>query len=775
MEVLPLERGGAQQEWRALLERRLPLIKGFADMTVTYVLSREWQDLFSIYLFRLHPLPHCSDEVGYSFLGFVVGGTPSGSSCSPEAPASSQAQFALVLLLAASVAQGIAVTLMTRSHYIAEQVASISGMCVGWGAGDALIRFWLEQVDLAQPVVTPKPRPTPTVSAAPAGAPAPVIVDVPSPEAATPRLLAAAEAYEGPLASLLVEDVHMAGVVFALGWSIIAALLIILLQPLVRNKLSFGEGFVPDALEECAFALWSLSTRALTTSVMMLWAYVSKTNLESGLLPEQKGGELHWRLLLLWALCLTFAGAFATVYLLRWRQALDDTEEERSSSPVSNSSPVSERSPSSSPTGVDELPSSGVPSDALPRQQADPPPTRSVTVHSPRADQSEDSHRSKSLGPKRHVSSAPADQPVLEGKPTAAAPERSQYQRLQDEDDEIYTDEQHDDNGRPLDSAAALFREQPTKACVPHGCATSEPPASTINQEALRSDAPPPRSKWLPWRSSARIVRSMHTAQDKVWSDAYMSGAMYPTASASPRSPPPALDRGSKPAEHLRDSSLAERAQLVLSHACPASAGEAWRQALRAAGVQVLLLMEKVLAWLAGCSWTDVFFAAAAKPSVWLTFKDLLLAFGLTAIALVWIFLAGRTLQIHGNVDRHTVESYFMVNSASFFVGWSWVVVLRDLSAVFGQSEFRAQGAAGALAQVFGLETAATVRAAEEGAFLKALGGMIIFGPVLTGMPRHDANTRGTSRDRRWGLDLVLSPTCPHTLAHSDLCPLAGQ
>ena len=33
---------------------------------------------------------------------------------------------------------------------------------------------------------------------------------------------------------------------------------------------------------EMTFALWSLTTRALTTSVLMLWTYVSATNLVEG-------------------------------------------------------------------------------------------------------------------------------------------------------------------------------------------------------------------------------------------------------------------------------------------------------------------------------------------------------------------------------------------------------------------------------------------------------------------------------------------------------------
>ena len=93
-----------------LLQARLPLVKGFMDMTTTYVLSREWQDLLSMYIFRLHPLPHCSQEntVRYSFLGLVArrGIDDDRPGCSAEASAWTQGLFAILLLLAAAALQG---------------------------------------------------------------------------------------------------------------------------------------------------------------------------------------------------------------------------------------------------------------------------------------------------------------------------------------------------------------------------------------------------------------------------------------------------------------------------------------------------------------------------------------------------------------------------------------------------------------------------------------------------------------------------------------------
>jgi hypothetical protein len=50
------------------------------------------------------------------------------------------------------------------------------------------------------------------------------------------------------------------------------------------------------------------------------------------------------------------------------------------------------------------------------------------------------------------------------------------------------------------------------------------------------------------------------------------------------------------------------------------------------------------------------------------------------------VLAGGRlTIESGATVERETVESYFIVNSASFFVGWAWVVALRDIAAVSNQ------------------------------------------------------------------------------------------
>ena len=62
-----------KKQFEKMVKKQIAGVTSFLDGLVVYVLSREWHDLFSIYIFRLLPLPHCSDEVGvrFGFFGFV--------------------------------------------------------------------------------------------------------------------------------------------------------------------------------------------------------------------------------------------------------------------------------------------------------------------------------------------------------------------------------------------------------------------------------------------------------------------------------------------------------------------------------------------------------------------------------------------------------------------------------------------------------------------------------------------------------------------------------
>ena len=644
-------------EYTRRLVSRLPLVKGFLDMTVTYVLSRQWQDLLSIYLFRLHPLPHCSPhDVGYSFLGLVMrGDIGDRPGCSVDADASTQAIFAVGLLLFASAVQGATTKLTQGAPHINDQITSIAGMCVGWGAGDAVIKLLLE---LRPPAVVVEKAVEPVVAAA-----ATTAVAMASDQAegggggATLRRLLGSAASTGAGSIIFVADESLDRVLFACAYSLAAVLFIILLHPLTTTPSNWadeGEHPVVDALEEMLFSLWSLATRALTTSILMLWTYVSSSNLVEGLQPEQRGSELHWRLLVLWALFLTLAGALVTVKSLRLRESI-----------VADGA----------------------------REAGTPP-----------------SSRSGSPGWKRLVEEAADD----------------------DDDDEQHTQAKR--NGKP--------DIVPDKVPVRVPGRLPGPVPDRVPGRVADKVAPPDREPLVATPPPSPPEAGMGAAPPAASASALAAAAIPSCISCCPCCRhllrPTSDDSSAATMTHLLDAAAG------LAATCPSPAW--WRKEARTAAVQMLMLFEKVLSWIAGCAWTDVFFAShAADPTGWLTFKDFAVAVALTVLALAWMVLTGgiddKVLGLEqgsradgSEVDRSHVESYFLVYSGSFFVGWSWVVVLRDLAAISGQAKLQPIRGDwyGGFAHVLGLETVETVRAAEYSAFARSLLMIIVFGPLLT-------------------------------------------
>lgn len=682
METFLLKRMESQPGWAAenaeRIKDRLPLVKGFLDMTTTYVLSREWQDLLSIYMFRLHPLPHCSErKVGYSFFGFVARSNfDDRPGCSAEQDASTQAAFALGLLLVAAAVQGMTTKFTADHPHIHEQVTSIIGMCVGWGAGDAVIKLLLE---LHPPSATKEAIAKAAKAAADAAAKAAAaeaarasVAGVGaadgsgsskgggsiSSEALRRLLSSSAAASSHTDQYVFVADESLDRILFALCYSVLACLSITLLHPLVTSGAQWDQdksgadddgqegagrssgrdtghytyswvcqplrllrrlrcrGSARDAMVEMTFALWSLTTRALTTSVLMLWTYVSATNLVEGLRPEQRGSGLHWRLLVLWALVLTLVGAVVTVKSLRLRETIE-TERKRQA--------------------------------------------HEHGVWSPLAEGDDDVHGQRTRGEREEGEREEGERE--EGEMARRETERSAR-------------EQHDG------------RKQ-----VQH---TDQPPTAAASFLAATPTAVPPIESSSEPRTSPALPSSIL--------------AITP-----------------------RETSLA------------ACSDAWWRQEALIASSQVLLLVEKVMAWMAGCAWTDVFFAnSAPDPSGWLAAKDGAVALMLTGLAVAWMVMHGdlneaalgmeRSVRSGKRIDRSHVENHFVVYSASFFVGWSWVVLLRDLAAVSGQARIRPVSGdyLGGVAHLLGFDTVQNVRAAEYNAFARSLLGVIVFGPVLT-------------------------------------------
>lgn len=103
-------------------------VQRYVQGVVTYVLSRQWKDLFAIYALRLQPLPYCSNV--------IVERIP----CTAPATLGIQALFVLSLLVGAAVVARISAQ---YEHYWPRlrTVPAMAGMCVGWSFGDLSLQL----------------------------------------------------------------------------------------------------------------------------------------------------------------------------------------------------------------------------------------------------------------------------------------------------------------------------------------------------------------------------------------------------------------------------------------------------------------------------------------------------------------------------------------------------------------------------------------------------------------------------------------------------------
>ena len=135
----------------AMVLKQISDVAAFLEGLVIYVLSREWHDMLTIYVFRLQPVPHCSEAVGvrFGFFGLLRlthreshTALQAAPTCTPEADAATQARCVLILVgLAAAVHFAAQRTLPAG---IAPVVTSIAGTTLGWAAGDAAVKLLVE-------------------------------------------------------------------------------------------------------------------------------------------------------------------------------------------------------------------------------------------------------------------------------------------------------------------------------------------------------------------------------------------------------------------------------------------------------------------------------------------------------------------------------------------------------------------------------------------------------------------------------------------------------
>jgi len=118
---------------------------------------------------------------------------------------------------------------------------------------------------------------------------------------------------------------------------------------------------------------------------------------------------------------------------------------------------------------------------------------------------------------------------------------------------------------------------------------------------------------------------------------------------------------------------------------------------------ELLRLMQTTLGWVAGCAWTDVA-TDLWPPTYWdpdpdahgwkVLLLNALWATVLTACAAAYLVLTQTSAsEVWGaeTTDRDDVERSFITGAFSFFVGWQWVIVLRDVTVSVYRTEWSNQ------------------------------------------------------------------------------------
>ena len=415
----------------------------------------------------------------------------------------------------------------------------------------------------------------------------------------------------------------LGGVLFAFVYSVLATSGVVLMHLLGTWLDGFGSTLA---------SLSSLAVRGLTTSIGMIWMYVSSTSLAVGLRPEQLGSWLHLRLLLMWALVLTFVGSAATLQLLQWREALTgdlDTDPEGGGSRSSsrNSSPTAAR------RSRGEL---GQASWSTVTQEP------SVSAEDMRAIAAV----AKAFGNGVGGDGGGGGGQGGGGGTDALPPTPYGYARLTDEDGDLG----RGGRGGAAQAEAAAAHAPPSVAEEKRPPMRQLPTHARMVSVIAMPELLSPRSK----RASTQLAQ----------------GGEGDGAGLLPAGDPSGAGGATSDHKHaLHEHARAERV----------------RRWVLAAGAQVLLVIEKVMSFVTAWAWTDVFFrhlSGGDRPSSWLVLRDTGVAISLSLAVVGWLVLIGGELHLNARLERSAVEMFFVANSASFFVGWSWVIVLRDMAAV---------------------------------------------------------------------------------------------
>jgi len=100
-------------------------------------------------------------------------------------------------------------------------------------------------------------------------------------------------------------------------------------------------------------------------------------------------------------------------------------------------------------------------------------------------------------------------------------------------------------------------------------------------------------------------------------------------------------------------------------------------------------MIQSTLSFVVGCAWSDIvtllFITLGEPPSPVVFMKNVGVCIGLTILVSLFIISTGQTSSLSDASSREATEAFLMINGAAFFVGWTWLVVIRDLHAQYNR------------------------------------------------------------------------------------------
>jgi len=100
-------------------------------------------------------------------------------------------------------------------------------------------------------------------------------------------------------------------------------------------------------------------------------------------------------------------------------------------------------------------------------------------------------------------------------------------------------------------------------------------------------------------------------------------------------------------------------------------------------------MVQTALSFVVGCAWSDIvallFLSLGLAPSALVLAQNLGVTVGLTLLVSFFIVRTGKAYELTNAASREATEAFLLINGAAFFVGWTWLVVIRDLHAQYNR------------------------------------------------------------------------------------------